>query len=202
LPVSWSPDNNHLLVEIDFFEGGTLGIYSMQTNDLVRLGGEKIVCCQTAWAPDSSSVLVASALFSVSPSGLWRYDAVTGAETELIHHTSEDDTLNFVNWPLQLENGELRYFYNNMAAFPEGEAPLLMVSSDADGFSNRALIRSEYWENYETLWAADGSLAMAVQPATGVQAIWPRTGPIVIIPASGDPVIPLPANGYSLQWGP
>lgn len=201
-PISWSPDGNFLLVEIEALEGGTLGVYSMQSNEIVRLGGDSLVCCQPVWTTDSSAVLVASDLFGASPAGLWRYDALTGGEIELVHHTSEDDTLNFVNWPLQLSDGSLRYFYTNMAAFPANEPPLLMVSSDADGVSGRALIRSEHWVNYEVLWAEDGSLALAVQPATGVQAAWPRTGPIVIIPASGDPVIPLAANGYSLRWGP
>lgn len=201
-PLSWSPDGNFLLVEIGFFEGSTLGTYSLQTAELVRLGSGGIVCCQPAWSADSRSVLVASPLFGVIPSGLWRYDAQTGEETELIHHTSEDDTLNFVNWPLELPNGELRYFYNNTAAFPQTAAPLLMVSSGADGVSGRQLIRPEYWENYEVLWAQDGSLVVAVQPPTGVTPTWPRTGPIVLIPASDGPVIPLSASGYQLRWGP
>jgi hypothetical protein len=121
---------------------------------------------------------------------------------ELIHHTSEDDTLNFAAWPLQLPDGDLHYFFNNMAAFPEAEAPLLMVNAGTDGVTGREPIRSEYWENYEVLWAEDGSLVVAVQPATGVQSSWPRTGPIVVIPASTEPVIPLTAHGYSLRWGP
>ena len=202
LPFSWSPDSESLLVAIDFFEGGTLGVYNLEANRLVRLGGEGIVCCQPAWSPDSSAVLVASPMFGISPAGLWRYDAQTGVETELIHHTSEDGTLNFVDWPMQLPDGTLRYFFNNMAAFPADEASLLMVSSDEDGISSRQLIRAEYWNNFEVLWAEDGSLVVAVQPATGVPPSWPRTGPIVIIPASSEPPVPLPANGYSLHWGP
>jgi hypothetical protein len=160
------------------------------------------MCCHPAWTPDSQSVLVASPILGDIASGLWRYDAQTGVETELIHHTSEDGTLNFAGWPLQLRDGGIRYFFNNMAAFPEAEAPLLMVAAGADGVSSRELIRSEYWENYEVLWAEDGSLAVSVQPATGVGASWPRTGPIVVIPASNEPVAPLSANGYSLRWGP
>jgi WD40 repeat protein len=201
-PISWSPDSNVLLVGIGFFEGGTLGVYNLGKNELVRLGGEGIVCCQPAWAPDSSSVLVASPMFGISPSGLWRYNAQTGEETELIHHTSADETLNFVNWPLQLPDGSLQFFFNNLAAFPTAEASLLMVFSGPDGIEGPEMIRSEYWENYEVLWAEDGSLAVAVQPATGVAASWPRTGPILVIPASADPPVPLPANGYSLRWGP
>jgi hypothetical protein len=201
-PVSWSPDANYLLLDIGFFEGGSLGTYNIQSAELVRLGGEGIVCCHPSWSPDSQSVLVASPVLGLVASGLWRHDAQSGAEVELIHHTSEDDTLNFAAWPLQLPDGDMRYFFNNMAAFPESEAPLLMVSAEADGVTSREPIRAEYWENYEVLWAEDGSLVVAVQPATGVQPSWPRTGPIVVIPASTEPVIPLTAHGYSLRWGP
>jgi hypothetical protein len=201
-PVSWSPDANYLLLDIGFYEGGSLGTYHIQRGELVRLGGEGIVCCHPSWTPDSQSVLVASPVIGLIASGLWSYNAQTGAMVELIHHTSEDDTLNFAGWPLQLPNGELRYFFNNMAAFPEREAPLLMVSAEGDGISGREPIRAEYWENYEALWAEDGSLALAVQPATGVQPTWPRTGPIVVIPASNEPVRPLSTHGYSLRWGP
>jgi Tol biopolymer transport system component len=201
-PVSWSPDAVFLLVEIGFLEGGVLGTYHLQNDHLVRFGGFGGMCCHPSWTPDGRSVLVASPIFGNIPSGLWRYDAQTGAEEELLHHTSEDGTLNFAGWPLQLPDGGLRYFFNNMAAFPQTEALLLMVSTGADGHSNREIIRSEYWENYEVLWAEDGSLAISVQPPTGVGASWPRTGPIVIIPASDEPVVPLTANGYSLRWGP
>jgi WD40 repeat protein len=201
-PVSWSPDANYLLLDIGFYEGGSLGTYNIETTELIRLGGEGIVCCHPTWTPDSQSVLVASPIIGLIASGLWRYDAQSGAEVELIHHTSEEDTLNFAGWPLQLPDGELRYFFNNMAAFPESGVQMLMVNAGADGVTGREPIRAEYWENFEVLWAEDGNLAVAVQPATGVQPSWPRTGPIVVIPASTEPVIPLNAHGYSLRWGP
>ena len=185
-----------------FVEGGSLAVYDFKNETLVRLGGEGIVCCQPAWTPDSQSVMVASPVMGMEPSGLWRYDSENGTELELIHHTSADGTLNFAAWPLELPSGELRYFFNNMASFPEGEPSLLMVSTAPDGISGRAPIRNEYWENYEVLWAEDGSLAVVVQPATGVQPGWPRTGPILLIPATAEPVIPLAISGFNLRWGP
>jgi WD40 repeat protein len=201
-PVSWSADGQHLLVEVAFLEGASLAVYHLQDDTLVRLGGEGIVCCLPAWTPDSRSVLVASPVMGILPSGLWRYNAETGAEEELIHHTSEDGTLNFAAWPLQSADDELRYFFNNMAAFPQAEPALLMVSAGSDAISDRAPLRAEYWENYEVLWAQDGHLAVAVQPATGVEPGWPRTGPIVLIPATPEPVVPLLVNGHCLRWGP
>jgi len=164
--------------------------------------GEGIVCCQPTWSPDSRSIVIASPFLGMVDSGLWRLDTSTGIETELIPATSPDDTLNFAGWPVVLENGDLRYFYTNTPSFPSGEVPLLLVNSASDGVSSRTILRPEHWLNYEVLWAVDGSLAVAVQPITGEAAGWPRTGPIVIIPPTQDPVIPLGINGYQLQWGP
>ncbi|MEN8240857.1 MAG: hypothetical protein ABFS17_02960, partial [Chloroflexota bacterium] len=201
-PVSWSPDGSRILLEVGLVEGGSLAVFHLESGALVRLGSDGIVCCHPAWSPESDSVLVASPTIGVLPAGLWRFDAETGREIELIHHTSDDGTLNFASWPLQLQNGELRYFFNNMPAFPEGEVSMVMVKAGNDAVSERTPIRIEYWLNYEVLWAEDGSLAIAVQPATGVPPGWPRTGPILLIPANSDAVIPLAGNGYSLRWGP
>jgi len=200
-PFQWSPDGSQLLVNIAYYEAGTLGIYTPGNPDVLKLG-EGIVCCQPTWSPDSRSIVIASPFLGIVDSGLWRIDTTTGIETELIPATSPDDTLNFAGWPVVLENGDIRYFYTNTPSFPSGEVSLLLVNSASDGVSNRTILRPEPWLNYEVLWAEDGSLAAAVQPVTGEIAGWPRTGPIVVIPPSEDPVIPIGINGYHLQWGP
>lgn len=200
-PIEWSPDGSQLLVNVSYYEAGTLGIFTPGSAEFLKLG-EGIVCCQPAWAPDSRSILVASPFLGYVESGLWQFDTSTGAQTELIPTTSADETLNFAGWPLMLQNGDLRYFYTNTPSFPSGDVPLLMVNSASDGVSGRSILRPENWLNYEVLWAADGTMAIAVQPIPGEAAGWPRTGPIVLIPASKDPVISLGINGYQLQWGP
>ena len=200
-PQEWSPDGSQLLVNIGFYEAGTLGVYHLETQEIVRLG-DGILCCHPAWSPDSRSVVVGSPFIGMTNSGLWRTDTNTGHKVELIPNTSPDNTLNFAGWPMVMPTGDLRYFYSNTPEFPDGEVPLIMVQSDSDGATNRVLIRPEKWINYEALWAEDGSLAVAVQPVTGQSPGWPRTGPIVMIPASGDPVQPLGVNGFMLQWGP
>ncbi|MGD2028146.1 MAG: hypothetical protein PVI99_10045 [Anaerolineales bacterium] len=200
-PQEWSPDGSQLLVNIGFYEAGTLGIYHLETQEIVRLG-DGILCCHPAWSPDSRSVVVGSPFLGMTNSGLWRADTGTGRKFELIPNTSPDNTLNFAGWPLVMPNGDLRYFYSNTPEFPNGEVSLVMVQSDSDGATNRVLIRPEKWINYEALWAEDGNLAVAVQPVTGQSPGWPRTGPIVVIPASNDPVQPLGVNGFMLQWGP
>jgi len=200
-PNQWSPDGSKLLVNISYYEAGTLGVYSIGNPEILKLG-EGIVCCQPVWSPDGRSVVIASPFLGYVDSGMWRLDAETGAQTELIPATSPDDTLNFAGWPVILPSGDLRYFFTNTPSFPSGDVALLLVTSAADGVSGRTILRPEQWLNYEALWAEDGALAVAVQPVTGEAAGWPRTGPIVLIPPTEDPVVPLGINGFQLQWGP
>lgn len=200
-PYQWSPNGALLLVNISYYEAGTLGIYTPGTPGVLKLG-EGIICCQPAWSPDSRSIVVASPFLGYVESGLWHFETATGVQTELIPATSPDNTLNFAGWPVVLQNGDLRYFYTNTPSFPSGDVPMLLVNSASDGVSSRTILRPENWLNYEVLWAEDGSLALAVQPITGEAPGWPRTGPIVLIPPSEEPVIPLGINGYQLQWGP
>lgn len=200
-PLEWSPDASQMLVNISFIEGGSIGVYTAATGDVAQVG-QGILCCHEVWSPDSRSIVIASPYLGMIQSGLWRIDTHTGAVSELIPTTSEDETLNFAGWPLVLANGDLRYFYNNTPNFPEGETPLIMVQSGSDGVTDRTILRPETWLNDDILWAADGSLAVAVEPDPATSSTYPRTGPIVVIPASEDPVVPLGVNGYGLQWGP
>lgn len=200
-PLEWSPDGSQMLVNISFIEAGSLGVYTAATGEVAQLGSG-ILCCHETWSPDSRSIVIGSPYFGMIQSGLWRVDTNTGTNSELIPTTSADDTLNFVGWPLVLPSGDLRYFYNNTPDFPDGDTPLIMVQSASDGVSDRTILRPETWNNDDVLWAEDGSLVAAVEPDPATASAWPRTGPIVVIPASEDPVVPLGVNGYGLQWGP
>lgn len=199
-PHSWSPDGQRLLLDIGWMEAGTLGVWDVKNSSVVQMGSG-VVCCQTMWLPDSSAILVSSPVIGLIDSGLWRYQADSGEQSVLIPTTSDDNTLNFVGWPFQLQNGDLFYFFNNMADFPEADPPLTLVHSGADGASGRMQIRPESWDLYEALWAPDGSKVVAVQPPMGEQDIYPRRGPIVLIDVSGSLVQPLAPSGYNLQWG-
>ena len=199
-PLSWSPDGTKLLVGIGWMEAGTLGVLDPVSGSMVQMG-RGVVCCQATWLPDSSGILVSSTVIGMVESGLWRYRADNGEQSVLIPTTSEDNTLNFVGWPFILPNGNLFYFYNNMADFPEEETPLTLVHSAADGVSDRIQLRPETWQIYEALWTPDGSKVIAVQPPLGEQNVYPRRGPIVMIDISGSLVQPLAPSGYNLQWG-
>jgi hypothetical protein len=199
-PLNWSPDGSLMLVDVGFYEGGTIAIFSPASGEVTQLG-EGIVCCHPTWSPDSSSIVVASPYIGMISSGLWRYDVTTGAQTELIPTTSENNILNFAGWPVVLPDGQLQFFYGITGDFPNGDIPLQMVRTAADGQSNLTVVRNEDWLNYEALWSPDGRLAVTVQPMPGVAAGWPRIGPVVLLPASEDAVVPLGINGYQLQWG-
>ena len=199
-PESWSPDGKKLLVNVSYIEGGTLGVLDLSTGNAVLLGAGN-VCCQAVWSVDNNSVFVGSPWLGMISSGLWRYDISTGAETTLLPTTDVDGTLNFAGWPLQLPSGELMYFFNNTPEIPAGDLPLTLVRAASDGVSGRVQVRPEKWVFYEVLWAANGSLFVAVEPYVAEPA-YPQTGTIVLYDAAGGPPVPLANDGYELKWGP
>jgi Tol biopolymer transport system component len=200
-PHTWSPDGSRLLVEIDFYEGSTLGVMDAATGAVAEFDGY-IACCYPYWSPDSRSVLVGSHWIGITPPGLWRYNALTGEKLELIPGVSPDETLNFVGWPMERPDGVLQYFFTNTAALPSGTPPLTLVQSASDGVSERVQIRQESWEPHEALWTPDGSFVVLVEPYAQ-EAQPPLDGTIILIDALHDgPVRPLVVSGYQLRWGP
>jgi hypothetical protein len=134
-------------------------------------------------------------------SGLWRYDTANGAGSVLIPSQSGDETYNFVGWPVQLPSGELQYFYNNLPAFPTGEVPLTLVRAAADGVTDRVQLRPDLLQIREVLWAKDGSLALVVQVPLG-ETSTTQAGTVVLLTLDNNPIRPIIANAYNLQWGP
>jgi len=199
-PESWSPDGSRLLVSIGYYEGGSLGVLDPVTQNLVQFQGA-VVCCQPAWTPDGAAVLVASPFINeYVDSGLWRYDAATGAAAVLIPNTSPDATLNFVSWPLQTPAGQLRYFFANTAAFPQEALPFSLVSASLDGLSGQTQLRSDAMLLTEALWSPDGSRVVIVQPPLGASAV-PNGGAVILVYTDSRPDQPLAPNGHDLRWG-
>lgn len=199
-PNQWSPDSARLLISLSYLEGGTLAVVEPLTGNVTRLGNG-VVCCYADWTADGSSIVVGSPHLGLLPSGLWRYDVETGAETILVSTISKDNTLNFASWPIELPNGELRYFYANTPEDTLDELPLTLVRSEKDGVTGRVQLRSENWSLYEALWAEDGSVVVAVEPYI-TDTTNRFESPIILIDATGGQIIPLVPAGYNLQWGP
>lgn len=200
-PHTWSPDGTRLLVEIGFYEGSTLGVLEIISRQVIRFG-DYIACCYPNWSWDSRSVLIGSPFRGIIPAGLWRYDALTGEEFELVSATSPENTFNFVGWPMELPNGDLQYFFTNTAAIPPETPRLTLVRTASDGSSDRTQIRQEDWDLQEALWSPDGSLVVVVEPyVQDTDSV--RDGTIILIDTLlGGPVRPLVTNGYKLRWGP
>lgn len=197
-PLEWAPDNNQLLVSIATEQGSTLGVWDMQAVALIRLEVEDQLCCQFIWAPDSRSILLASATLGLVEPGLWRFDTRTGVRSTLIE-TISGEAYNFVGWPLQLANGDLQYFYSSAAELPEGDVPLYIVHSAADGTSARAQLRSESFSLREALWSSAGDAVLIAQPTTGGDG---NSGSVGLVFLDGQPVLPLIDSGFDLRWGP
>ncbi len=195
-PESWSPNGDNLLIAVSYLEAGTLAFMDPSSGELTEILASGIVCCQTRWAPDNRSVLVASPYIGLIEPGLWRYDANTGAEIVLIEGSESDSVFNFVGWPLQLDNGDLFYFYSSTAGIPEGDIPLLMMRSVADGTSDRQQVRSDSLIIREALWADDGSLALIVQSQQG------SSGSLILAKIDGSPLLILANDAQQLRWGP
>jgi len=195
-PESWSPDSENLLISVAYLEAGTLAFMNPEDGQMTALNSSGIVCCQSRWAPDNGSVLVASPYIGLIEPGLWRYDAATGAESIIIEGSDADSVFSFAGWPLQVSNGDIYYFYTSTAGFPDGDIPLLMVSSGPDGESERQQLRADSLIVREALWADDGSLALVVQSQQGT------SGPLVLAKIDGSPLLILANEAEQLRWGP
>ncbi len=198
-PQEWGPDNSRLLISVAQGEGGTLAVLDPASDPpLTRFDSLGVFCCQAAWAPDSGSVLVASPYLGLVDAGLWRYDARSGAQSTLLETVSAD-LYQFAGWPLQAANGDLYYFYTSSADIPEGDQPMYMVHSGADGNSGRAQLRSEGFSLVDALWAEDGSLVLIIQVGTGGSG---NSGPVMLAFSDGRQLIGLLDEAHQLRWGP
>jgi Tol biopolymer transport system component len=199
-PGPWSPDGDKLLIIMSYFEGSTLAIMEPDKDEpFRRLRSNGPVCCTYHWTPDGSSVLVANPWYGNDWPGLWRYNAETGEEFELV--TTLPGQSRFVGWPVQLPSGDLLYFYGEKFTFEEG-IPLVMVRSSSDG-GNRTQIRPEEFQIADALWAEDGSLAL-ILTFLGDRNLESSTAQIVLARPDSSPLQILLEVKDILQmaWGP
>lgn len=198
-PEQWAPDNARLLISVAQGEGGTLAVLDPGSDpSLTRFDSLGLFCCQAAWAPDTSSVIVASPYLGLVDAGLWRYDAGTGAQTTLLETVSAD-LYQFAGWPSQAANGDLYYFYTSSADIPEGDQPMYMVHTGSDGNSGREQLRSEGFSLVDALWAEDGSLALIIQIGAVGSG---NSGPVMLAFSDGRQLIGLLDEAHQLRWGP
>ncbi len=201
-PIHYSPDGSKLLINITFFEGGTIAIYIPSGNTLIRFhrpdGGT--VCCEAEWVPDGSGLYVANPNLGMIDSGLYYVNAATGEVTILLPGSAPDSTYNFADAPLVGPDGKLYFFFNNLTEIPTGHTPLYMVRSESDGVSGRTQLIPTTIENInEILWAPDASLAVVTLAAT--PDVY-QGGQAVVEYSTGKPQVALANNAMQLRWGP
>jgi Tol biopolymer transport system component len=198
--IQWSPDSQKVLISIGNSESIQLSILNLGDSQLLTdlQSSNPVLCCQVSWTQDSSSILVASPFIGLIEPGLWRYNALTGEETEMIGR-GDDGLFEFVGWPLELADGNLQYFYSSSTEIPSSDLPLFMTRSEADGSSNRIQLRSDSFSNIgEVLWADDGSLALIVQ----LNPSGTTSGSVVLAVSDDSQLEILLPDARDLKWGP
>jgi Tol biopolymer transport system component len=202
-PNSYSPDGKKLLINIGFYESGTIAIYYPDTNTVVRLQADvstPLPCCDATWTPDSAGLYSASPYVGMISSGLWHINASDGKLTVLIPTQSPDGTYNFADAPIVGADGQLYYFYSNLKDVPAGHTPLQLVRSGLDGVTGRTVLKDITFQMMnEALWSPDASFV--VEAEAPVQDVF-QGGVPAIIYIDGRPEIQLAEYAQLMKWGP
>jgi hypothetical protein len=201
-PKEFSPDGSKLLVEVSFYEAGTLGIYDLPSGAFYKFsrpdGG--IICCSSLWSSDSSAVYVANPNIGMVDSGLWRFNASDGTGSTLLPSQNADATYNFADAPLLAPDGQLYFFFSNLPAIPSGHTPITMVRSAPDGVTGRAVIYPDTFTTMnEALWAPDAGKVIVVQGTTPDMFVG---GAATLYNPGGGAPVPLVPDAGNLRWGP
>jgi WD40 repeat protein len=201
-PNEYSPDGSRLLVNVFYYEAGTLGIYDLASDTFNKVSRPEggLLCCNSQWTSDSSAVYVASSVIGMVDPGMWRFSAADGSGTTLLPPQNADGSFNFADYPLLPADGQLRFFFANLPAIPDGHTPLMMVQSAPDGVTGRTIIYPETFSAMnEALWSPDGSQIVVVE-ATDPD-MW-YGGAATLYPLDGGAPVALVPFAQGLRWGP
>jgi len=201
-PNEYSPDGSKLLVNVGYYEAGTLGIYDTASGAFFKFSRPEggLLCCTSLWTSDGSAVYVASSVIGMVDPGMWRFNAADGAALTLLPPVNSDGSFNFADYPLLASDGQLNFFFANLPAIPDGHTPLMLVQSAPDGVTGRTIIYPEtFTAMNEALWAPDGSQIVVVE-ATDPD-MWYGGAATLYSPSGGAPV-PLVPFAQELRWGP
>lgn len=198
----WSPDGQYLMLNVGWYEGGTIAIYNLANGVLTEADYPGIFCCYHNWTPDSRALLMASDAIGMISSGLWRMDATNGVVQTLLDTQAADNSYNYAAGPNQMPNGDLRYFFHNNPNIVEGYTPLQLVHSAADGVTGRQVVVGDSLVVYEVLWSPDGLLALVVAQPNPNDQSYPRRGTLKLVNPENGQVQDLLQQVNDLRWGP
>jgi Tol biopolymer transport system component len=204
-PIRYSPDGSKLLIQLGYYEGGTIAIYYPAGNALVRLQGTEngnICCSEVTWSADGTSLYYGSSTMGMFSSGMWRINAADGVVTTLLPGDAGNGAYNFAKAPFLGPDGQLYYFFANTPANDEfiTRPPLQLVRSAPDGISGRTVINQEIFNTLnEALWSPDGSFVIVVKAP--MQDIY-QGGQAGIVYLDGRAGVTLVSFAQDLRWGP
>ena len=205
-PEEYSADGSKLIITLGYYEGASAAIYYPNGNALVRMSGDEsaFICCdRTNWTADGSAFFSGNDSIGMFSSGLWHVDAATGKVTTLINGDPGNGTFNFADAPYLAPDGQLYFFYTSLPSTTEfyDHTPLQLVRSEADGVTNRTVLRPETYELMnESLWAPDASFVIvALAPIKDVY----QGGAANLVYTDGQQgVISLIPFAMEMKWGP
>jgi len=201
LPVAFSPDGDHLLVEVQslFYEDCGIGFMPASGGEVLRVTlppDVRTYCGEAAWTPDGQSALFLAGPKEGPRAGpqLWRADAASGAAELIVG----DDR--YARAPIALASGAIRYFLARV----ERDAGGVVVGGSfvpaelaAPGAEPREL-GPAFSERLEVaLWAPGGSGAVIeIDTDQGVELRWqPIGGEATVLPSARE-------RAGGLAWGP
>lgn len=207
-PVAWSPDGTKLLVAayligIERCDAGVLDVAS-GTVTIIQAANDMVSsdCYEAlAWNADGSAVYVGMRLPGLSPPvpGLWRADVQTGAVTQIIPETINEQFAVVASPFAAGDRLLIQLAQSEQLPDPiEGRVPSFGLAAAAADGSNLQQLRSEGYPTFRALWAPDGSGAVVqfFQEERGVVVLW--------LPSDGSAAVELPVSGEELgemHWG-
>lgn len=200
-PGQFSPDGTYLMIFYgNFPEGGGTQIMRLADANVtdVSVPENTMVCCDANWSPNSQSIYFASPTLGYTSMGLWRANAPNWQATTLIQGATEGGFQMPSNARI-LSDGNLYYFFAQTSEQPNGIPLLTMTRSALDGITNRTALRTDTYAVAEVLW--DPGARGAVVRYNSNPSNFSPIGPLVWLPADGNPATNFPKQGSILHWG-
>jgi len=197
IPHSFSPDGKKLLVDINKYETGNIGIYDLTTGDF-RQASEIIYADTKTWSADSSAVFISEDTTSeYSSGGLWRLNASNGEiATLFVSGAWEESPSHLANCPYLGPDGKLYFFSFDDPNEYVARSPLKLIRTNADGVTGYEVLLPELFEPRECLWSQDASMVVLTQ------ADDKGDRPATLLFINGNPAVQLIPNAREIRWGP
>ncbi len=199
-PMVWSPDDTQIAIGITYYEGGTTGIFHLDSRQIIKLSkrGEGGACCDIVWTKNSTQVYVSGYSYGGESSDIWMFDSTTGAPFEFLSTRTPDGRYHFGQF-LHITGNQVYFFYNLLADYPVSGQTASMATSSSAIPASPSLLRQDSQYFVDVLWAEDASFALGLRRGSGDE--YPYLGDLLYIPSGTDPIQPILQNVRLPKWG-